>query len=285
MTTTMIEQITLEAPAPLLFSEPMGEEMRSERPARLLEAGTYPDKDLTLTTDDLDEIVARFSAGDVPVKVEHLDSPLDPLGTVRRVWREGTALLATLAFPDDLAGFLRRRGAAKLSVGLAREPLALREVSLVLKPRVATATLMAEDTHGAEDTHRAEVVRLRAELVSREVEAHLAAFKAQGRIVPASEAPARALLASAGEATVTLSDGPEPIARVFRRFLEAQPPVVLLSEVAPSGPEGGSPKEFTQSEHTFLWERLGVDPARVAALLREEREAKKQWEKGEGDAH
>ncbi len=115
----------------------------AKRTARqLLEAGAYPDKKLTLTEADLDEIVTQFT-GNVPVKVEHVDSPLDPLGTVRRVWREGTALLATLAFPDDLAGFLRRRGAAKLSVGLGREPLALREVSLVLKPRVASATLMS----------------------------------------------------------------------------------------------------------------------------------------------
>ena len=210
------EQVTLEAADPLTFSQGTGgeeggeAEPMAERPARLLEAGDYPDKGLTLTAADLDALAVQFGeegAPGVPVKVEHVDSPLDPLGSVRRVWREGNALLATLAFPTDLAAFLRRRGAAKLSVGLTRDPLRLREVSLVLKPRVPSATLMSGAQGGGEETVSAvqfaegvEVVRLRAELASRDVEAHLAAFKAQGRIVPASEGPARVLLAATGEA-------------------------------------------------------------------------------------
>ncbi len=252
------EDVILEAPSPLTLSE---EEMTSERPARLLEAGEYADKALSLTESDLDAIVSRFTAG-VPVKVEHTDSPLDPLGRVQRVWREGNALLGVLAFPDDLAGFLRRRGAAKLSVGLSREPLALLEVSLVLKPRVASAAFLGESTLNAE------IVRLRAALSAREADAQVAAFKAQGRIVPASEAAARALLASdCGH--VLLAGGAEPVASVFRRFLQAQPPVVLLGETAPSGESDG----FTHYEHTFL-SRLGIDPAKVAALLEEEQKEK-----------
>lgn len=298
----MSEQITLDAPDALRFSEDEksedekkdgagGAEPMTERPARLLETGDYPDKKLSLTASDLDDIAARFAADlsadlseGVPVKVEHRDSPLDPLGSVRRVWREGSVLLATLAFPEDLAGFLRRRGAAKLSVGLTRDPLRLQEVSLVLKPRIPSATLMSgadgqEAGVGAKD---AEIVRLRAELASREIEAHLAAFKAQGRIVPASEAPARALLASEGEATVTLSDGPEPVARVFKRFLEAQPPAILLSESASAGVSDeidGGEGVFTQTEHTFLSKRLGVDPALVAAHLKQERDAQEAHNK------
>ena len=170
------EELVLEASALVAFAS---EEMLCERPARLLEAGEYPDKALTLTESDLDAIAARF-AGGVPVKVEHMDSPLDPLGQVRRVWREGNALMGILAFPDDLAGFLHRRGAAKLSVGLSREPLALREVSLVLKPRVASASLMAENSLNAEIVLNAEVVRLRAALSAREADVQVAAFKAQG---------------------------------------------------------------------------------------------------------
>ena len=284
------EQVTLEAADPLTFSQGTGgeeggeAEPMAERPARLLEAGDYPDKGLTLTAADLDALAVQFGeegAPGVPVKVEHVDSPLDPLGSVRRVWREGNALLATLAFPTDLAAFLRRRGAAKLSVGLTRDPLRLREVSLVLKPRVPSATLMSGAQGGGEETVSAvqfaegvEVVRLRAELASRDVEAHLAAFKAQGRIVPASEGPARVLLAATGEAVVTLADGPEPLGRVFRRFLEAQPPAVLLSEVSPS-PASEGEGVWTPEEHTFLSERLGVDPALVAARLKSDREKEK----------
>ncbi len=342
MTETKTEagaEITLDAPVPLAFSDgetggtgESAEERRCERAARLLETGDYPDKNLRLTEDDLDGIVARFSgeASPVPVKVEHVDSPLDPLGHVRRIWRDGSALFGTLAFPDDLAAFLRRRGAAKLSVGLARTPLALREVSLVLKPRVAGAVLMGEDgspapNNGGEDrpltpnsggTGRdvaapagslptppllgaggpnAEIIRLRAELtrrdaqiLMRDVDAQVAAFKVQGRIVPASEAPARALLAAAGEASVTLSEGPEPIARVFRRFLEAQPPAVSFGEAVGGGGETAS--VFTQDEHMFLSKRLGVDPDRVAALIREEQAREDQArrareKKGESHAH
>jgi len=261
----VVEEITVEAPVPLALSE---EEMLSERPARLLEAGEYPDKALSLTESDLDGIVSRFTAG-LPVKVEHMDSPLDPLGRVQRVWREGNALLGVLAFPEDLAGFLRRRGAAKLSVGLSREPLALLEVSLVLKPRVASAAFMGDsllntDSFSA-DALSAEIVRLRAALSAREADAQVALFKAQGRIVPASEAAARALLLS-GETSVLMAGGPEPVSAVFRRFLAAQPPVVLLGETAPAGDD---PSGFTHYEHTFL-SRLGIDPAKVAALIENE---------------
>jgi hypothetical protein len=286
----MTETLTLEAPAPLTFSDEMGREaMPSERAAKLLEAGDYPDKDLCLTEDDLDGIVARFTAG-VPVKVEHVDSPLDPLGEVKRLWRDGVTLFGTLAFPDDLAGFLKRRGAAKLSVGLARDPLALLEVSLVLKPRIPSAALMHSGVEMTEDSLRAEVIRLSAALTARDVAAQVDAFKVQGRIVPASEAPARALLAAVGEATVTLSEGPEPISRVFRRFLEAQPPVVSFGESIRTDTAAGS-DGFTQYEHTFLVKQLGVDPVKVAALIREEAEkeaqqkAQKEAQKETSHAH
>ena len=247
--------------APLTFAE---EEMRSERPARLLETGEYPDKQLSLTESDLDAIVTRFTAG-LPVKVEHVDSPLDPLGRVVRVWREGNALLGMLAFPDDLAGFLRRRGAAKLSVGLTRDPLALQEVSLVLKPRVLSAALMGTDPLSLE------IVRLRAALTVREVDSQIAAFKAQGRLVPASEAAARALLGTEGDKIVLMAGGAETVASVFKHFLAAQPPVVRFGETAPAG---GDTNGFTQYEHTFLSERLGVDPAKVAALMESEQKEK-----------
>ncbi len=253
------EEVVFDAP-PLVSDE----EMLSERPVRLLETGEYADKSLTVTEDDLDAIVARFTSG-LPVKVEHLDSPLDPLGRVVRVWREGNALLGTLAFPDDLAGFLRRRGAAKLSVGLTREPLALKEVSLVLKPRVASAAFLSESHLNAE------IVRLRAALSAREVDAQITALKAQGRLVPASEAAARALLGSEGGETIRMAGGAETVASVFRRFLAAQPPVVVFGETAPAG---GDFDGFTQYEHTFLSSRLGVDPKDVAALIENEQKEK-----------
>ena len=77
----MSEQVTMDAPAVLAFSET---EMVHERDAKLLEVGAYPDKGLTVTEADLDGIVSRFSADGAPIKVEHMDTPLDPLGRVQR---------------------------------------------------------------------------------------------------------------------------------------------------------------------------------------------------------
>ena len=267
MEQTNSEQMFLEASALVTFG---AGEVTEERPARLLEAGNYPDKGLRVTEADLDGIAARFPEAGVPVKVEHVDSPLDPLGQVRRVWRDGGALLGTLVFPADLAGFLRRRGAARLSVGLTREPLTLSEVSLVLKPRVASATLMS----GGEDAVNAEIARLRAELSRREVEAQIEALKAQGRLVPASEGLARALLSVGSAAMVTLAEGPEPVADVFWRFLERQPPGVMFGERVPLVEEDAE-DGFTHSEHTFL-KQLGVRPAEVAVRVREERAQKEK---------
>ncbi len=274
----METEIRMEVVGPLMFSdeEMSSEEMSSERTARLLEVGEYPDKGLTLTEGDLDELIARFSAG-LPVKVEHTDSPLDPLGTVQRVWREGGALFGMLAFPSDLGAFLRRRGAAKLSVGLHRDPLRLAEVSLVLKPRVAAATLMSR---GESDPRVLEIRKLREELKAQAVEAQIGVLKVAGRLVPATEALARALLSVPGEAMVTLSAGPEAVAEVFHRFLQAQPVVVTFGETVPAGKEADE-HGFTHYEHTFLSERLGVDPAKVAALLREE-DTKRNGQKNGG---
>ena len=229
-----------------------------------------------MTEADLDGIVARFSPDGAPVKVEHVDTPLDPLGQVRRVWREGGALMARLAFPPDLAGFLRRRGVQKLSVGLSREAagLSLAEVSLVLKPRVASAAMFGEEAltmaDGAKD---AEILRLRAELREKEVGAQIAALKAAGRVVPATEGLARALLGTPAEARITLSagTGPEPVAGVFLRFLEAMPPRVRFGDTAPgaSAADPATPglPQLSEEEQAWLRDTLGLDPAQVLEMM------------------
>ena len=257
--------ITLDAPAMLAFSET---EMVHERDAKLLEVGAYPDKGLTVTEADLDGIVSRFSADGAPIKVEHMDTPLDPLGRVQKVWRDGGALMAKLLFPEDLAGFLRRRGVQKLSVGLSREAvgLGLAEVSLVLKPRVAAAAMFSGDDKDAE------IVRLRAELTAREVNAQIGTLKAAGRLVPATETLARALLSVPGESLITLSDGAaaEPVATVFLKFLNAQPPVVKFGETA-GGTAEAPEQAMTTDEAAWLKQTLGVDPDKVAALIADEK--------------
>ena len=118
------------------------EEMPVEKDAKIFEAGEYPDKGIEVSEADLDAIIGSFE--EVPVKVEHVDSPLDPLGTVKRIWRQGKDLFARLAFPRDLAAFLERRGVKKLSVALQKDPLRLAEVSLVLSPRVPSAAMFGQ---------------------------------------------------------------------------------------------------------------------------------------------
>jgi hypothetical protein len=298
-----MSRVELEVPQGTALND---DEMKSERDARLLVAGEWPDKQLSVTPGDLDALVARFSADAVPVKIEHADSPLDPVGLVKRLWREGNALMGRLAFPPDLAGFLERRGIAKLSVGLDRAPLTLAEVSLVLRPRVAAATLLSEGEAGrpsppvplsqrsgrggdregnSEPSPRLgrgqgegrpgpggegvpeEIARLRAELAAQRVEGQVARWKAGGKIVPASEPLARVLLAAGDGARVTLSDGTDvPVGDAFRRFVEAQPASVTFREMAPAGAAGVETLEFTDDQKELL-RRLGVTPADVAQTM------------------
>ena len=245
-------------------------EGETERDAVLLECCDLPDKGLTLSEGDLDGIVSRFT-GPVPLKLEHIDTPLGDLGAVQRIWRDGKRLLGKIALSADVAGLVRTRGCKGLSCGLSRAPLALAELSLVLKPRVAAAVLLSEDD-------QAELIRLRAEVISQRVDAQIAGLKRAGKIVPATEAAARVLLSAGETVTVNLSDGgAQGVAEAFAAYLEAQPAVVVLSEVAPPpqswgaggfGADGGEEITLDASQRAFLEKSLGVKPEDVMATLR-----------------
>ena len=280
------------------------EDMPVEREAKIFEAGDYPDKEISVSEEDLDTIVSNFT--EIPVKVEHVDSPLDPLGTVKRIWRRGRELFARLVFPLDLAAFLERRGIKKLSVALYKDPLRLAEVSLVLSPRVPSAAMFKETadppqaepqtaeggveggeirnppsprlrrtspqlgegvsmgmgTSEIEQTERdSEIAELRFALRARDVEARLAEFKAQGKIVPASEPYAREILLK-GDGKVTFGDGEATIAQLFECFLEAQPKVITFGELAQSVRHGGSGVPLSADEEELL-AKLGITREQV----------------------
>lgn len=188
--------ITLAAPTPPggILTLAAGE---TERDAILLECCDLPDKQLVLTEADLDGIVSRFN-GDVPIKLQHVDSPLDPFGAVTSVRRVGKQILGRIAFPPTIAALVRDRGAGALSCGLTRAPYTLAEVSLVVKGRLAAATLL-------DDTEQAELVRLRAETSKQRVDAQIVTLKLAGKIIPATEAAARVLL-TLRYADLSLSD-------------------------------------------------------------------------------
>ena len=281
--------LVLDGPEAITLS---GQELSAgasvERDARLLVAGDYPGKNLHVTEADLDALVTNFR-GPVPVKVEHIDSPLDPLGQVVRVWRQGRALMGRVSFPAAMAAFLSERGAAKLSCGLLKEPAwTLLEASLTLTPHVPTATLLS-------DTERAELVRLRQEtahLRAGRLDAQIGQLKAAGKLVPAAEPFARALLSAGGGTVVTLSDpqssggDAQSVGEVFLRFLAAQPPVVNFAEmakaqvgtklsgggagVAGADPDGDGEPELS-AEHREVCKRMGLDPQEVARTMHTDR--------------
>ncbi|MDH7481146.1 MAG: hypothetical protein QHH26_04100 [Armatimonadota bacterium] len=266
------------------------EPMPVEKDAKIFEAGNYTDKGLIITEDDLDTIVRNFH--EAPVKVEHTDSPLDPLGVVKRIWRRGKELFARLAFPADVAGFLERRGVKKLSVALLKDPLRLAEVSLVLNPRVPSAAMFGRkgaidclplgarfgDSQAFNQIRRSrkevnekvneaekEIAELRFALKSRDVEAQIAEFKANGKLVPASEPFARAILLNANQ-VVTFSDGESTVAELFIQFLMNQPKVIEFSETAKAVEK--SARLLTLEEENLL-AKLGINREKLEKYAKE----------------
>ncbi len=132
-------------------AEARGSPATVERTARLFEAGRYPDRRLDIGPGELDAIAGAFSSP-APVLVEHLDGPLR-LGWLTRVWREGTALFGRLVFSRAAWELMRECGARALSLGLERDSLRIREVSLVSRPRVAGARVFSEPAVRAAEFH------------------------------------------------------------------------------------------------------------------------------------
>lgn len=246
------------------------DEMSVERVARIFEAGDYPDKGISISEEDLDVVIENFV--EVPVKLEHVDSPLDPLGAVKSVWRKGKELFARLAFPKDLATFLERRGIRKLSIALNKNPLRLAEVSLVLNPRVPSAAMFgrdgdSRDISGEEEDSPAmtelekdrQIRELKFALRSREVDSLLADMKRQGKIVPASEPYAREILLRADE-KICFENCMTTVAEIFTHFLEAQPKVITFEELAP-GVRDSTEKYYEEDNQLLM--KLGVSREQV----------------------
>lgn len=241
------------------------DDMSVEKDAKIFEAGEYPDKGISVGEEDLDAIIGNFE--EVPVKIEHVDSPLDPLGTVKRIWRQGRDLFARLAFPEDLAAFLQRRGVKRLSVALHKDPLRLAEVSLVLSPRVADAAMFGRTAEsnpqsGGEvnvdmsdrDTKDKEIEELRFALRAKDVDAKVAHLKAEGKLVPASEQYAREIMLR-GDEKITFGESETTIAFLFECFLENQPKVLTFGETTPGV---RSPDTPLSAEEEEVLAKLGI---------------------------
>ncbi len=104
------------------------------------------------------------------------------------------------------------------------------------------------------DARDAQIAELKFALRARDVECRLGALKAQGKITPASELLAKEILLQ-GSQIVKFSDGEATLAELFERFLEAQPQVIMFSELATGGQ--ANPSTLSAEEEELL-AKLGI---------------------------
>lgn len=245
--------LSLKAAPDLSFSvTALAQNDRVRRPARLFVAGEYPDKGITVTPGDLAKIVAAFHAEGrpVPVKAEHHDGPLDPLGEVVALHVEGDELYGMLVFSAGIDAHLRERHVEHLSVCLARASdgsLRLKEASLVCAPRVPGAGFLPPEA----------------------VEEKLASFRRAGKLTPAMEPHARRLFSA--PAGITFSDGSaSDVAAELEALLRALPVVQPREGTAAAAPirfAAGTGDNAPPAEVTRLAQSFGLDPQRVAKNL------------------
>ena len=190
-----------------------------DRRARLFEAGEYPDKGVTVTTEQLDALAAGFDLP-VPVLIEHAESPLE-LGYLTHVWCEGETLMGTVALTPEADALLARASARGLSLGLSPDLSAIREVSLVRHPRVASATLFAEGP--------VFVGALAPD--DRWARERVAGWVRSGLLRPAQAEFAEALMGFDG--TVAFGEGRASAAELVERLVQSGVGHGLFAEVAP----------------------------------------------------
>ena len=260
-----------------------------EREAKLFEAGSYPDRGIEVTEEDLDRIVANTS--EAPVRIEHSATPFDgALGVLKSVYRKGKELFGRLSFTQAAWELIKSANAKRLSVAILKDKSGIAEVSLVREPRVADAAVFAECgmgnaecgipeavcigegelalddggqlslelefaadnpplsrlRKGGSDLEETEVFRLRRELAEKEADRCIDDLKRAGKLAPAAEVFARAILRSDDASVITFGDQPTPISQVFRWFLQSQPKVIEFSELAPAASDSEEPEVFTK---------------------------------------
>ncbi|MEN6372310.1 MAG: hypothetical protein ABFD64_09895 [Armatimonadota bacterium] len=243
-----------------------------ERDAKLFTAGEYPDRGIEITQDDLDRMIEAHQP--VPIKIEHIDSPLE-FGMVTKLWRAGKDLFGRLVFTPEAWALVQSSDAKKLSVAVKRDKSGITEVSIVKHPRIAGAAVFGGDAvefqseiNGGEEmseTKSAEFSKrisdLERELKARDVDSQIDTLKRAGKLAPASEGLARAILSAGDSQVVTFADVAEkPVAETFLKFLEAQPKVIEFSELADGAKE---PVEMSEAERE-VYSKLGLEPESVA---------------------
>jgi hypothetical protein len=192
-----------------------------ERPAKLFEAGTYPDRALTITQEHVAKLAERFS-DPVPILIEHSDSPLQ-LGFLTEMRAHGPELFGTVTLTKEADELVRQSGATALSVGLSADLSEILEVSLVRNPRVPSAQLFFGVLTDLPDSNadRAELLQLRAEKQRERSREKVEHWIREGKISPA-QAPAATCLLQATQ-NVLFDAESIPVSRLVEQLIELQP--------------------------------------------------------------
>ncbi|MCE5199053.1 MAG: hypothetical protein ABFD54_05005 [Armatimonadota bacterium] len=235
-----------------------------ERDAKLFEAGSYPDRGIDISEEDLDRIIE--GSGEAPIRIEHTATPFDgAMGVLKSVYRKGKELFGRLCFTQAAWELIQSANAKRLSVAIKKDKSGIAEVSLVREPRIADAAVFSEGNTVSLDGvelgdvlfsgEEPEVVRLRNELAEKDSQSAIDELKRAGKLAPAAEVFARALLRSGDDSVITFGNAPTPVSQVFRWFLESQPKVIEFSELAPAS-EG-------EDEEPEVFAKLGVTSRQV----------------------
>lgn len=205
-----------------------------DREAKLFEAGSYPDKGIELSTDDLQNIAASFDLP-VPILIEHARSPLE-LGYLTRVWCEEKNLMGTVVLTTEADALVRQSGAGSLSIGLSSDLKQLVEVSLVRHPRIRDARLFSRKLRGF---IRTEVDPMAAESAMKLVTEGKPLTPHQtkvlgtlvGQLVNGQFASGASLISMLKELVSTIPSAPLT-AEVAPSFAESEHPLFLPEEAA-----------------------------------------------------
>lgn len=222
-----------------------------DRPAKLFEAGEYPDKGVTVTPEDLQALNEGFDAP-VPVLIEHAESPLQ-LGFLTDLDPRGSELFGTIALTKEANALVEQSEARGLSLGLSPDLRTIREVSLVRNPRVETARLFSSVLFSGCLSDTEDEFGTPAHLpTSTPVHSHqpqLREWLREGRIVPAQVPFVQALL-RCGD-TIEFEGSRKPLRQLLVAMVERQPPHALFSELAPVSNEEAAENLLLPEEAAF----------------------------------
>jgi hypothetical protein len=201
-----------------------------DRSAKLFEAGIYPDKRVTVTQIELQQMVDHFDLP-IPVLIEHAESPLQ-IGFVTEIHLEGSELFGNIALTKEADALMIQCGASSLSVGLERDLSRIREVSLVRFPRVESARIFhlapMFQAEFIDFDYQSAIAERQKCLAFERADRKVEKWINEGKIQPALRECVRTLLACDAFTEVG------SVSEVFSKFIESLSRSNPFAELAPT---------------------------------------------------